>query len=339
MSQLLDSSDRVYRKKLHAAAQHMGCAATEAAVIERCRNQANLRCDAIDPALTPAERLVVLADVASVHFEIVRSDAELDEVAARYASAGELGFALRRVRFDAELLAAILRRQHAGAGERLFVALIDARRHKDAMAFFSQAHEVAHPVLEPQLAFDFREETAKRDQWEALVDRVGSEMVFGGKLWADAASRTFRSPARLAVQHLFDLKNSMARDASLTAVALAAANHTEHAALVVWAGEERSKRDPAPALRILQSTPNGIASTEATFIHHKRRVPRSSPIAISHVSGASCEGFEDLATWIGSDGRPLTSRQVWTAAYPMRGNVFAVIDFGPGGSWSSLATR
>jgi len=327
------SSERLYHGKLHAVAEHLRCAPTETAIIERCRNQADFRCDEIDASLTPAERLVVLADAASVQFEIAHSDAELDNIAAHYASLGELGFALRRPRFDTELLAAILRRQHAATGERIFVALIDARGPKDAMAFFSRAHEVAHPVLEPQLAFDFREETTRRDQWEALVDRVGSEMVFGGKPWTDAVSRIVRSGRSLAIQQLFELKNSMASEASLTAVALAATNHAGHAALVVWAGEERSRRDPIPVLRILGSTPNVSATEAATFIHQKRRVPRSSPIAISHVSGAACEAFEDLATWVGSDGRALTSRRVWSAAYPIRGNVFAVIDFGPGGMW------
>ncbi len=333
MSAPAESDERKYRQKVRSAARHLRCAAREAAIVSRCRQTADERCDAIDPNLIPADRLAVLADHGSVHFEVARTDTELDQIVERYARMGELGFALRRPRFDEELLAAILRRRTLAEGDRTFVALVDARGRKEQMAFFSQAHEVAHPVLEPQLVFDFRDETKKRDRWETLVDRVGSEMVFSGLGWKRAVDRIFRVSEGPTMRSLCDLRTEMAKEASLTAVCLAAANQAARPLLVIWAGEETSQRDPEPMMRVLQTTPNTAANDLATYIHRKRRVPESSPIARSRRSGMSCCGFENLADWRSSDGTGLPCRRVWTAARPMGSNVFAIVDFGSAGVW------
>ena len=326
-----DPVQRIYRDKVRAAARHLHCDPNEQAIISACKNLADHRCDMIDPAFTPAERLDALSDHASVHFEVVHTDQELDQVADRYAQAGELGFLTRRHRFDGDLLAAILRRQIPAEGERTFVALVDARGNRKAREFFSQAHEVAHPILEPQLAFDFREETDVRDAWEDLVDRVGAEMVFSGEPWRTAVGKAFAHSAGVTVGALSELRDIMADKASLTAIALAAANQANRAVLVVWAGHEGSRQNPTPILRVLQSTPSAVATGDAiTHIHRKRRVPDSSPIAVSYRSRTDTFGFEDLADWRDSQGVSLPAHRVWTAARATREGVFAIIDFAPG---------
>jgi hypothetical protein len=326
--------DKAYRDKLRAAARHLRCDASELAIIEECRRQADDRCDAVDSELTPAERLDVLADHCSVAFEIVRSDRELDEAVKRHADAGDLGFLASRPRFDGNLLAAILRRKAPPEGSRTFVALVDARRAKEAKSFFSQAHEVAHPILEPQLAFDFREETTDRDAWEALVDAVGSEMVFSGEPWELAVRQAFGHAEGATMRQFSELHDAMAPTASLTAVALAAANQSKRAVLVVWAGPESSHRDPWPVLRVLSATPNMLAMRlETPHIHQKRRVPDSSPIARSHRFRIDQSGFEDLGDWLDSSGSALPARRVWTAARAASGGVLAIIDFGVNGAW------
>jgi hypothetical protein len=326
--------DKAYRDKLRAVARRLHCAESEVAIIEACRRQADDRCDAVDPSLTPADRLEVLADYCSVAFEIVRSDRELDEAVKRHANAGDLGFLASRPRFDGNLLAAILRRKAPAEGTRTFVALVDARRAKEAKSFFSQAHEVAHPILEPQLAFDFREETTDRDAWEALVDAVGAEMVFSGEPWALAVRQMFSRTEGATIRQLSDLHSAMAPTASLTAVALAAANQSKRAVLVVWAGLEGSHRNPSPVLRVLSATPNLLAMRLGTpHIHQKRRIPDSSPIARSHRLRIDQTGFEDLGTWVDSSGAALPARRVWTAARAASGGVLAVIDFGVNGAW------
>jgi len=332
MATPVGADEKKYQEKVRRAARHLGCPSNESAIIRRCRELADNQCNAIDPAMTPLDRLGALADHCSVHFEVAHTDAELDEIVERYARKGELGFALRRPRFDEELLAAILRRNCPSEGDRTFVALVDARGRKEPMAFFSRAHEVAHPVLEPQLAFDFRDETGKRDRWETLVDQVGSEMVFSGLPWELKVAAIFGVSEGPTVQSFCELREEMARDASLTAVVLAAGNQARRPLLVVWVGEQASQRDPVPVLRVLQATPNSAASSSGTYIHPKRRVPDSSPIACSNRSGIPSAGFEDLGEWLSSDGSRLPSHRVWTAARPMGGNVFAIIDFGSTGS-------
>lgn len=320
--------DKGYREKMRAAARHLRCEPNERAIVAECRRQADCRCDAIDPMLTPVERLAVLADSASVLFEIARTNEELDEMAARYARLGELGFLARRERFDGELLAAILRRNSPAQGERTFVALVDARGDKGAREFFSQAHEVAHPVLEPQLAFNFRDETKVRDAWEKLVDQVGAEMVFSGTSWANAIGLALQNSPGLTVAAVADLRSKMASTASLTTIALAAADQANRPILVAWAGCEGSKRDPTPILRLLRPAPNAVAVADGiTHIHRKRRVPDSSPIARSYRSRSDEVGFEDLGDWRDSTGVALPTQRVWTAARAMGERVFAIMDF------------
>jgi len=320
--------DRGYRGKIRAAARHLRCEPNERAIVSACRRQADDRCNEIDPMLTPAERLSALADYASVHFEIARTNEDLDEIAARYARLGELGFLARRERFDGELLAAILRRNSPAQGERTFVALVDARGDKGAREFFSRAHEVAHPVLEPQLAFNFREETKARDAWEELVDHVGAEMVFSGTPWTKGVALALMGSPGLTVAAVDDLRSRMAHAASLTVIARAAANQANRPILVLWARHDGSKRDPTPILRILRPTPNDVAVAHGIFhIHRKRRVPDSSPIARSYRSRNDEFGFEDLGEWRDSEGVALPAHRVWTAARAMGEGVFAIMDF------------
>jgi hypothetical protein len=325
------AADRVFAEKLSAAAKHLRCAPAQEAVINACRRLADERCAAIDPTFTPAERLTVLADHCSTHLEVANTDEELDNIVERYARMGELGFATRRQRFDGELLAAILRRRGVAAGERRFVALIDGRGERKAMAFFSKTHEVAHPFLEPQLEFDFRDETQKRDPWEGLVDRVGSEMVFSGAPWDEAVTTMFAGKEGVSVEQVSKVRGQLASEASLTAAVIAAANHAGHAVLAIWAGTECSQRDPDPVLRVLQVTPSAVDGP--IHIHRKRRIPPSSPIAHAYSTGRDACGFEDLKDWRDSAGGSLAPRQVWSAARAMRDNVFALVDFGPQGNW------
>jgi hypothetical protein len=202
------------------------------------------------------------------------------------------------------------------------------------MAFFSETHEVAHPVLEPQLAFDFREESRKRDEWESLVDRVGSAMVFRGGPWRDGVSQLVAPSAGFALSSLDPLKDRLAPRASLTATLIAVANTAQRAFLVVRATLASSANDPTPVLRIDQVTPSQLAEARATFIHRKRRVPPSSPLSLAMRSRKEAYGFEDLATWRDGQGVGLSSRRVWTAAMPTgAGGVLGIIDFGHGGSW------
>lgn len=320
-------NDDDYRKKTRAAAAHLGCRATDDSIVAACEALADQVVDSIDPGLEPAHRLVALADRYSVDLHVAYSTEQLDHYVHSLATKGELGFATRRPRFDHDLLAAVMRRRARAAGDRTFVAVIDGRGQRKAMAFFSSTHEVAHPLLEPQLAFDFREEVVDKDRWETLVDRVGAAIVFRGEPWNRAVRSAAASEPGLTMATLRDLREQMARDASLTAVALAAANTLGRAMLVVIAKPLTSKRDPVPTLRISRVIPNKRAADAGVYIHEKRRIPASSPIARAIASSRAQHGLEDLSAWVDSSGRGLPASTVWTAAFPLPdGSAFGLID-------------
>ncbi|HEY4885766.1 MAG TPA: hypothetical protein VII08_19235 [Myxococcales bacterium] len=312
-----------FERKLRGAAAHLGCSPAEDSVVAACVETANEIAGRIDSDLSPSERLDALADHYSVSLEVVTTTASLDATVERYARAGELGFLTRRQRFDADLIAAILRRRFVEEGQRRFVAMIDAREHRRAMAFHSKAHEVAHPALEPQLDLDFREEISKRDPWESFVDRVASEMVFAGRPWTSSVGQVLGSSGYIELSAVRNLRETMVPEASTTAIAIAAAGSLSRAALILWCCPEVSKRDPVPTLRVLQVTPSRAAFASATFIHRKCRVPDSSPIFAAWQSGQSRSGLEDIGTWVGRPGQ-----MGWTSAIPAAGRgVQAVINF------------
>src|SRR5690606_22352614 len=143
----------MFKQKLRAAAAYFGCRASPDAVRAACRRRADEICALHGTDLGPEERLLALANHYSVDLEVASTTEELEAIIKKHVAQGDHGFALRRQRFDKDLLACILRRGQPHGADRRFVALIDARDRKASMAFFSKSHEVAHPALEPQLNF------------------------------------------------------------------------------------------------------------------------------------------------------------------------------------------
>jgi hypothetical protein len=312
-----------FREKLATAAAFLGCEATRDAVRRACRRRADAVCDEIGVDLLPAERLEALANHFSVEFQVADTTKVLDERIERFARRGDTGFALRRSRFDGDLLAAILRRRDPSASDRRFVALVDARGLKRHMAFFSKTHEVAHPALEPQLKFEYRDETKKRDEWERLVDQVGAESVFAGTPWDSAIRQA--AVNGLTISALDRVRSELVPEASLTAVALAAANTLGAALWVVWAERGPSQADATPVLRIRSVTPNEVAADEQTFLPPNFRVAPTSPLAIAFSTGDDVADTEDLSGWRDSKGSTLRSQRVWTSASPRNEGVFGIM--------------
>lgn len=312
-----------FREKLATAAAFLGCEATRDAVRRACRRRADAVCDEVGVDLLPSERLEALANHFSVEFHVANTTEALDEHIERFARRGDTGFALRRPRFDGDLLAAILRRRDASPSDRRFVALVDARGPKRFMAFFSKTHEVAHPALEPQLKFEYRDETRKRDEWERLVDQVGAESVFAGIPWESAIRQA--AVSGLTISALDRVRSELVPEASLTAVALAAANTVGTALWVVWAELGRSQADSTPVLRIRSVTPNDVAADEQTFLPPNFRVGATSPLAIAFSTGDDAADTEDLNGWRDSKGARLRSQRVWTSASPRSDGVFGIM--------------
>lgn len=311
-----------FGRKLHVAAAHFGCAKSPDAVRLSCRQRADAVCARLGDDLPPADRLLALADHYSVEFEVASTTRDLDAIIARHAAAGDGGFALRRDRFDENLLACIMRRTRPREAERRFVALIDGRDHKAAMAFFSKSHEVAHPALEPQLKFEFRDEVGKKTQWERFVDQVGADCVFGGAPW-HAGLRRFADGV-FGISKVDDLRASLVPEASLTAVALAAGNSLGKAVFVVWAELAGSKSDPTPVLRLKSVTPNHIAAQQGYRLHRNFRVPLTSPLSVAFYSEAERAGMECLSTWT-SRSATLGALAVQTSGVARGAGAFGII--------------
>ena len=326
---------RGYAKKLVKAAAHLGCSADAERVVEACAKAADNICNDLDPGLTPDDRLEALADRLSVSFDVAKTTEDLDRLVHQHARNGDLGFLARRPKFDAGLIACVLRRDAPAPHEHRFAALIDSREQKRHMEFFSRTHEMAHPMLEPQLELSFREEHAKKtDPWERLVDRAGAAMVFRGEPWTDVITTLPWDTRGPFIGEIEGLRSKLESEASLTALALAAGNTTDHALLVVWASLNASKATKTPALRIRSVTPN-ICSAVRRTVHIPRnfRVPASSPISTAFRTGAAASGFEDLGVWSSSAGERLPACHVFTSAEARPGGVIAFIDVGTTAGW------
>lgn len=311
-----------FRAKLRAAAAHFRCKASPESVRAACRQRADEICAAHGNDLRPEERLLALANHYSVELEVAATTEDLETFIKAHVAQGDHGFALRRERFDDDLLACIMRRGRPHGADRRFVALIDARERKAPTAFFSKSHEVAHPALEPQLQFEFRDEAKKTTPWERFVDQVGADCVFAGAPWEHAVGALEHDG--LTIAGVEEVRRLLVPEASLTAVALAIGNTLSQPLFVVWAVLGTSKSDDSSVLRLRSVTPNHLAAAREYHLPRNYRVPVSSPLSKAFFSDNDCAGIECLSTWTSSRSA-LPAQTVWTSGSARGDGVLGIL--------------
>lgn len=284
--------------------------------------------DELGPADTFEELLEIVTAKLRVHFEVIRSDEDLREIAGRYLRAGEAGFATLQTTFDDFTDAAVIRLQRAPPwSDRKYVAVIDARGFKASKEWFSKWHELAHLIAEPQMKLAFRRTQAtRRDPVERLMDQIAAELAFYPKLLLPALEDHSVDVSDPTLATLQAFQNSAFKFASLHATLIAILRHSPVPAVLVEArsslkkSEKQSLRQgtlfveatPEPKLRAITTAHNPAAVRQKLFIHQWIRIPERSVIHRLHGGDSTCEFVpteEDLAWWE-SEGKTLPRQDV-----------------------------
>ncbi|MFO0590448.1 MAG: hypothetical protein U0441_23095 [Polyangiaceae bacterium] len=301
-------------------------------IVERCLHKVALWCAELGPVSTLPEFLDLVSAKLCLHFEIVRSETELAEVKRRYLEQKELSFVDIEREFNATTDAVVIRLQNQPSWSSVrYVAVVDGRGTKGARIWFSQWHEIAHLLAEPQTKFVFRRTQAfKREPVERLMDRIAAALAFYEPLFLPALSAAGIDVDQPRLRELQEFASESCAFASLQATLHAALRHVATPAVLIEAKlglkQEEHRRlqgaqverlpsasdECATKLRAVTTAHNPAALRAKLFIHRNMRIPAQS--IIMHVFGDESDAefrvSEENLDWWESRGTRLTSRSL-----------------------------
>jgi hypothetical protein len=285
-------------------------------------------CEQLGPVSSFDDLIEVVAAKLKVHFDVVRSDRDLLEVQERYLTAGETGFLKLTKEFDEYTDAVVIRLQKAPSwSDKQYVAVIDSRGTKKSREWFSQWHELAHLIAEPQTKFAFRRtQITRRDPVERLMDQIAGELAFYPALLLPMLEEHGVQLEDPTLAALVDFHDSWFSFASVMATLIAVLRNSATPCILVEARNELKVSEqrelaqgtllpdvaPEPRLRATTTTHNAEAIRRKFYIHRWMRVPDTSVIKRVHdgdVAHEKVAARENLSWWE-SQGEKLPNRAV-----------------------------
>ncbi len=286
-------------------------------IVAACQQKVEKWCNDLGPVESFGDLLDVVSAKLKVHFEIVRSDNDLQEVRDRYMEARETGFINLDSEFDNFTDAVVLKLVKAEKwSNKQYVAVIDARGSKAPRQWFSQWHELAHLIAEPQTKFVFRRtQSSKRDPVERMMDQIAGELAFYSPLFLPALERNNIDLTHPTLASIAAFREEEFPFASLQSTINAVLRYTKVPAILIEAKYELKKSqqqrlslDPSMApkreLRAVTATHNGLAMKSKFYIHRWMRVPKRSVISLvydGNLSEISKPQEENLSWWESQD--------------------------------------
>lgn len=295
------------------------------------RKVASLLRDAVraghsSPKLDEVPRIV--ADRLGVTLLEVTTDEELAARVDEYATNKELAFTTLDDEFASGVEAAIIRLRQPRSWERPLVAVIDARGERRWSKYFSAAHEISHPLLQPQMSFNFRCRADGQKPLERSVDMMAGELAFHRPIAEPLLRKAVG--AQLTVSGIDSFRTSHAPLASRRATLEAAIRIWDGPAVLVVAESRCAKhgRDGGvPALRVSSASANRLARTNGLQIPKNFRVPEGSTLYRAYHDRGEHSGFEDLGWWRSSDGSRLLSWPYCASAVRIGHRLYGVLCF------------
>lgn len=280
-------------------------------IVAACRKKVDSWCEELGPVESYADLLDVVSAKLKVHFEVVQSDDELRSLRDRYLKAREAGFINLDREFDNATDAVVLKLVNAEKwSSKQYVAVVDARGPKAPRQWFSQWHELAHLIAEPQTKFVFRRtQASKRDPVERLMDQIAGQLAFYPPLFLPALEMHRIDLSRPTLASIVEFRDDACPFASLQSTIAAVLRHVPVPAILVEARNELKSSERAeasgaraatPQLRAVTTTHNAAAIAEKFYIHRWMRVPHDSVIWRVYDGNLTNEARiqeEDLSWW------------------------------------------
>lgn len=294
------------------------------AIIGYCERQIRDVLREFPHCVTPALLLPALANKLGTVFEIVRTDADLRRLKARYVSEGELGFTRIEEELDERTYGITLRRFQRKFWEPEFVSVIDCRGEKAHRENYTKWHELGHLLIltgDGRAAFRRTHCSLEdiKDAEESLVDVIAGTFAFFSEMVRPLA----RGPISFGL--IESIREQLSPEASRQSalIGIVKAWPTPcllvHAELGLRKSEKRKMQqgsfgfEPQPelSLRAVHVTQSESARQSGFYIFPNMRVPAESIIFSVFSNGAGqSEAVEDLDWWESSDGTHLRSQPV-----------------------------
>jgi hypothetical protein len=283
--------------------------------------------------------------------EEVRSEAELDAVAAKYVALGEAAFHRLRAELSAESFAVLMKRDHAEPEARdRYVAVIDCRTEaKRQRRVFTRWHEIAHLLtLHRQLELPFHRTRRDPDPLERLMDSIAGEIGFLDAIFRPLLAAALERHGCLSIAAVEEIQGRFCPEASFQATLIACVKRAALPVAYVEAGwglknDEQAWLDspqgslfgddaPVAKLRILSTFSNDAARAAGLRLHRHIEVPPGSFLARKlhggMIVGDDC-GVENLTLWEHSDGSNLGDVRVRIETRVVNGTALAIFTATP----------
>jgi len=271
-----------------------------------------------------------LGDHFCVTFEEVHDQEDADEIVDRYLiGKNELGFAqLHDELADGGVDALLFERMYADEHDRdRWVAVLNLLEG-GAKGYWSRFHELVHRVAEPpqQILPLRRHQFEASNPVEFLIDSIAGELAFFEPAFRPLVERAAKK-SRLNFDVVCQIRNCFAPTASLLATVKAVVKFWPSPAIALTAERRGRKGNPSDgvALRVTLQGSSSTAEPVGLKVFRNMRVPQGSPMFEAFDTGIDQDEHEHLGDWDTSTGESLEPIDVFTSAWRIRHQVYALM--------------
>ena len=265
----------------------------------------------------------ILASRLSLKIEHIRHDADVERIAVEHSAFHPaIRQRLRHEFLEDQTEGITLQRDGHIPGQFSFLAVVDARARRQARAYITAWHEIAHLLVHPaQLAFPgFRrtppQDEIPKDPLESLVDQIAGSVAFYAPFFEPALTAAIASEGDLSFRAIEIARQRVAGSASLFAAAMGSIRCTDKPLLLVSAtpalkkSEAAALKSPQGAfdfasstfeakLRVTSVVPNAAAERSRLAIRPNMRIPGTSVLSAIYNEAGDADGqaSEDQSWW------------------------------------------
>lgn len=293
--------------------------------------------------------MIELQNIVCVHLNLVVhevwSHEELNALANKYVSAGEIVFSTLSKQLSPDAFGVLFRLPKKGRRPR-FVAVIDCRGDKHLRRYWTIWHEISHALTDvEQFQLPLRRTTVDgpaKDPIEQITDMVAADFAFFDKLFLPVFHDELGDNGRVSFKMADCVRNRFCTDASLASTINACVTAAPMPTILIEAGlaYKKSERERItageqgikPTLRVLRSISNPSAREAHLHIPRNMRVPLSS--VITRVYSESIDGLishetapENLSAWTTTQGVGLPDLDVMIEARSLGERVLALVSY------------
>lgn len=285
-----------------------------AGIIKCCERRVKKVLETFPDCHTLTDLLDCAAAKLGTVFEIVTTEKDLREIQKKYWLKGEKIFVGLDKELSEDVFAITYRRNNRETWEPEFVSVIDARGAKEARAYFTKWHELAHLLtLTDQLRLSFRRTHVAKNfnsPEEALMEVIAGHFGFYGPIVKPHIS------GAISFDAIETLRQKLCPEASQQSALIGIVKAWPSPCLLINAqlakkrGDARQKdlfgrKDPGDSLRAVHVTVNEAARREDLAIYENMRIPESTVIHRVFHDVPHGEAVENLSSWKTSKGLTL----------------------------------